>query len=221
MLVLRHDEADGPALISGWLHAGGFREHVLDVRALRGFPDPDRFALVVAMGSDECALDTSLEWLEPERSFLLAAHAAGVPVIGVCFGAQLLARALGGGVVPNAVVEIGWSRVDTRAPLLIPPGPWFQWHYDSIIAPPEADVLAGTPDRAQAFALGSSLGLQFHPEVDVSTVRRWIELGSAQLVHAGIDERSLLTATEAHSPAAGPNCHYLLARIWERVAAGP
>ncbi|MEZ5257883.1 MAG: gamma-glutamyl-gamma-aminobutyrate hydrolase family protein [Ilumatobacteraceae bacterium] len=87
--------------------------------------------------------------VERESQLARAAVAAGVPVLGICYGAQLLAHALGGAVGPAATPEIGWYTVDPVGdhPLhaVLTPGPWMQWHSDVIDPPPGAAVLARSP----------------------------------------------------------------------------
>ena len=100
-----------------------------------------------------------------------AARQRGTPILGVCFGGQLLAASFGGVVEEAPVSEIGWYEVyepdgspnGARHPL--GPGPWFQWHHDRFTPPPEADVLAVNDNAVQLFRLGRCVGTQFHPEV--------------------------------------------------------
>ena len=84
----------------------------------------------MALGASWSAYDASLHsWLLPELQLLRDAHEAQVPVLGVCFGGQLLAAAHGGSVARSAHPEIGWYDVESDDDL-VPAGRWFQWHYD-------------------------------------------------------------------------------------------
>ena len=94
-------------------------------------------------------------WIEEELAWLRRADEAGVPVLGICFGAQALCAALGGRVEPAARKEVGWTMIDSYDPALIPPGPWLEFHDDRCLPPPRAKILArnelggaGVHDRA-------------------------------------------------------------------------
>lgn len=114
--------------------------------------------------------------LEVECSFLAEAHATGIPILGLCLGAQLLARALGGTVdLLDGGPEVGFHQVaqtpEGREDPLYKGIPWwtqqFQWHEDAITElPPDARLLASSKrTKVQAFAVGtSSYGVQYHPE---------------------------------------------------------
>jgi len=171
-LVLQHDHNAPAGLLGDWLAARG---DVTTARMDRGErpPAPDGFDLLVTLGSEHAADDDTLPWQADERAALAAADAAAVPILGVCFGAQSLARALGGGVRRAARPELGWIAVGTRAPELIDDGPWFAWHDDELVPPPGAEVLAANASGVQAFRAGHHLGVQFHPEVTPAIVASW------------------------------------------------
>jgi GMP synthase-like glutamine amidotransferase len=171
-LILQHDH-DAPAgLLGDWLVEHG---EVVVARMDRGErpPDPAGFDRLVTLGSEHAADDDAIPWQADERATLAAADAAGVPILGVCFGAQALARALGGGVRRATRPELGWVTVGTREPALIPDGPWLAWHDDEVLAPPGADVLAANPSGVQAYRSGPHVGIQFHPEVTAAIVAGW------------------------------------------------
>jgi GMP synthase-like glutamine amidotransferase len=182
-LVLQHD-ADAPAgLLAEWAAAREVPLEVLrldvgervDLRELR------RFERVVSLGSAHSADDGSVTWQAFERETLRAADAVGVPILGICFGGQSLAVALGGGVRRAARPEIGWVSVgvldgadsDPVAPLT-DDGPWLEWHFDEILPPADAEVLAHNASGVQAWRIRRHVGLQFHPEVDPAIVGAWI-----------------------------------------------
>jgi GMP synthase-like glutamine amidotransferase len=127
---------------------------------------------VVTLGSEYAADDDTVAWQAVEQATLRAAVEADVPVLGICFGGQSLARALGGGVRRAALPEIGWVSIGSLDGA-IDDGPWFEWHHDEILPPPDASVLARNASGVQAFRLGPHVGLQFHPEVDVAIVDTW------------------------------------------------
>lgn len=108
-----------------------------------------------------------------ELELLRGAVAADVPVLGLCFGGQALAAALGAKVERAPTAELGWREITTDDPALVPAGPWLEWHYDRFTTPPNAIELARTADAPQAFRLGPHLGVQFHPEATVEIVTDW------------------------------------------------
>lgn len=168
------------------------------------FPDPARFDVIVPLGSRWAVYDKRLPWVDAEIDMVRRALDAGVGVLGVCFGGQLLSRALGGAVTRCATPEIGWREVRSDDHALVPPGPWFQWHFDTFTVPPDAQRIADNDCAVQAFAQGRALGLQFHPEVDEHLVARWIaEDHDGDIARLGLDAETLRarTAVEAGDAA--------------------
>jgi GMP synthase-like glutamine amidotransferase len=119
-----------------------------------------------------------------------------VPVLGLCFGGQMLARVLGGEVRRGEETEIGWLPVESRDPDLVPNGPWFQWHFDTFTVPEGARVIAESPAGPQAFVKGRSLGLQFHPEVTTEIMDDWVRVYRHELDGDGVDPDDLLEETK-------------------------
>jgi GMP synthase-like glutamine amidotransferase len=151
-------------------------------------------------------------WIEEETAWLRAAGAAGIPVLGICFGAQILAAAFGGTVQPAGQQEIGWVMVDSADPGLIPAGPWLEFHHDLCVPPAAASVLARNSLGVQAFSLGRHLGVQFHPEVDGDLFRLWLDAGGrAEIAADGQDPDALLRQTIAEEPAAAARADRLVA----------
>ena len=140
------------------------------------FPDPTGYDVIVPLGARWPVYDETLRstWVSAEMAMVREAAGAGVAVLGVCFGGQLLAQAFGGTVTRSPAPEIGWYDVVSDAPDLVPAGPWFQWHFDRWTLPPGATEVARTADASQAFLLGRSLALQFHPEIDGDLLELWL-----------------------------------------------
>ena len=111
-----------------------------------------------------------------------------MPALGICFGGQVLATAVGGTVSRAPIPEVGWVSVASDEPALIDAGPWLQWHFDRFTLPAEVPVLARTAAANQAFTYGRALGVQFHPEVNEAVLESWLAADdSEQLAAAGID----------------------------------
>jgi GMP synthase-like glutamine amidotransferase len=136
-------------------------------------PDPRGYDAIVPLGS-RWSVNDELDWITSEVAMVRDAHAAGVPMLGVCFGGQLLAHALGGSVSRSPAPEIGWYDVDSSRTDLVPTGPWFEWHFDRFSVPDGAVEIARNANASQAFVLGSTMGLQFHPEVDEELLELWL-----------------------------------------------
>ena len=163
------------------------------------FPDPLDYDVIVPLGARWAVYDERVPWIADESAMLRGALAAGAGVLGVCFGGQLLASALGGTVARSPEPEIGWREVHSDNPALVPPGPWFQWHFDRLTAPPGAVEVARNTSATQAFVQGRAMGLQFHPEVDAALVDYWIdEDAGADLARAGVEADAIRAAT-AHA----------------------
>lgn len=170
------------------------------------FPDPLSYDVIVALGARWAVYDKRLAdgWVRGEIDMVRTALDAGVGVLGVCFGGQLLAQALGGTVERSPQPEIGWHDVHSSRPDLVPGGPWFQWHFDRFTAPPGATVIARNDRATQAFTHGRAMGLQFHPEVDVALAQRWIaEDTDGDIGRLGLtaDELRARTAAEVDDAA--------------------
>jgi GMP synthase-like glutamine amidotransferase len=181
-------EPEAPAgLLADWALERGHRVAVLRAREVTRWPDPREFGLIVPLGS-ECSVHASPDaWIPTQIDFLRRAHEAGVPVFGICFGAQALAAALGAEVRRAAAPEIGWIEVEPLNGGNIAPGPWIVWHGDTFAFPEGAEPLARTAAAPHAFRLGNSVGVQFHPEVTAEILDMWIHQGRAQLDAGGID----------------------------------
>ena len=180
-LVVQHGTDEPAGHVSAWLAERGVDEEVWRTDRQPEEPDPSAYNLVVSLGSDSAAYDDSVPWLGREVRLLRGAFAADVPVLGICFGAQLLARALGGRAMRGPRPEIGWVAITTRAPAPVPTGPWLQWHYDTFRMPPGGSLLAKSPAGPQAFTIGRSLGVQFHPEVTPQIVGLWLAAAGDRL----------------------------------------
>ena len=172
------------------------------------FPDPLDYDVVVPLGARWAVYDEQLKqkWVADEMALVRAADAAGVGVLGVCFGGQLVAQAFGGTVQRSADPEIGWHQITTDAPDLIPGGPWFQWHFDRFDVPPGAVELARNGRAAQAFVIGHCVGLQFHPELDGPLLEAWLANDAAEAIALGVQPDELRSATANCSPTPRVAC---------------
>lgn len=213
-LTLLEHEAEAPAgLIEAWAEARGHELVTTRVLSPASLPEAGGTDVLVSLGSD-CSVARSPEpWIEAEIDLLRAAHAARQPILGVCFGGQALARALGGRVDRAPSLDPGWWAIESQAPDLISPGPWFRWHEDAFTVPPGAEELATVGQVPMAFRRGASFGLQFHPEVTPAIALAWIDGARAALAENEIDEGSLRERIVAGAPGAAERAFELFDRI--------
>ena len=207
VIALRHLHFEDLGTLEPLLVARGYAVRYLDA------PINDLYAvdmaaadLLVVLGGPIGAFDDHIyPFLRDELAVVLQWLASGRPLLGICLGAQLIARALGAGVASMGVKEIGF------APLTLTPEgeasplavlgkvPVLHWHGDRFDIPAGATRLAGTPSCAnQAFSVGRHvLALQCHLEADPRQIERWLVGHACELAQAGIDPRALRTDAQA------------------------
>lgn len=177
------------------------------------WPDFTSFDVVVPLGSPWGVWEDDRigNWLLPEIALIKQAHNVGVPIFGVCFGGQLMARALGGRVERAQRAEVGWIEIES-ASAHIPAGPWFQYHWDRWFTPEIGTELARTSVGPQAFIAGRTLALQFHPEINAEILDLWLAMegGCAEVESVGIDPEELRAGTKAIEASARLRTHNLV-----------
>lgn len=183
--------------------------------------------LVVVLGGPIGAYeDRAYPFLRHELHLIESRFAAERPVLGICLGAQLMARALGAAVYPGPVKEIGWAPVGLSAAgkhsclrHLASEVAVLHWHGDTFDLPTGATLLASSAAYAnQAFCVGRhALALQFHLEATYPSLERWFVGHAVEIAaSAAIDVASLRAASRAHSPRVA----YAGARIFGEWLAG-
>lgn len=229
-LFIEHDHVSPPGPVAERLHHHGFetvekvvvsQENFTSPNVDFTFPDASEFDLIIPLGAPWGAWDDGCigKWLLPEVEWIRAIVESGKPVLGICFGGQLMARALGGSVARAPQCEIGWKSIWSDDPELVSDGPWFQFHYDRWTLPPGAKEIARNPIASQAFTIKNSLALQFHPEVDSTSLRQWLDWGGDKEVIAnGQDPDVMMAQTRAYEPAARQRTFNLVDAFLNRVA---
>lgn len=201
-LALRHVPFEHLGLLQPLLEARGYAVRYVNV-GVQPVPADDvaTAELVIVLGGPIGAYDdAAYPFVRDEAEAIARRLAARKPLLGICLGAQLMARALGAAVKPMGVKEIGFAPITLTAegadsPLapLADGTPVLHWHGDRHDLPPGAQRLAFTAVCAeQAFAIGShALGLQFHLEANLDELEAWLIGHAAELGAAGIDPCAL------------------------------
>ncbi|MDD7937906.1 type 1 glutamine amidotransferase [Actinomycetospora lutea] len=208
MLVIGHEVSPETALVQAGTLVGWAAEHGVEIVpgvAGGALPAPETLDAIAVLGSAEGAWDDDVPWLADEIAYLHAAVDVGVPLLGFCFGGQLLARVLGGTAhAADGRHENGWREITTVAPEIVSPGPWMEFHFDTFTPPPQAEVLATSERCTQAFREGAHLGVQFHPEITPAELETWIARWTgtpleARLPELGVDPEALRAETAARA----------------------
>jgi GMP synthase-like glutamine amidotransferase len=220
-LVVQHEAPTPGGYVIEWLGDRGAELDVHRIDVAEREIEPTDYGMLVVLGSEFAAFDDSVPWLGREKQLLSRATEADVPVLGICFGGQLLARVLGGRSFRGEVAEIGWLPVRSRDESVVAEGPWFQWHFDTFTAPPGAELIADSPAGPQAFAIGRSLGVQFHPEVTTGIMNNWVEVYRHELDQEGVDPDRLLAETYRRAEDSRAAAWRLFDGFLERVAGLP
>jgi GMP synthase-like glutamine amidotransferase len=187
-LILQHGRTAPPALLGEWCEARGIEFEVFNTSTGEGWPELGTRAFVGCLGARNSPLDTHVPAVAGTIRMIGQAVREGVPVLGLCYGGQVLATVLGGTVEPSPEPQHGWYAIETLAPEIISEGPWLEWHYDRFTLPPGATELARTGSTPQAFSYGPHLGTQFHPESTVEIVTGWARSDTEHLAQIGITD---------------------------------
>jgi GMP synthase-like glutamine amidotransferase len=185
ILGLIHGEAVRAGVFFDAVESRGHRLEEWSFAWTRPLPRPldDYGAVIIFGGAMHADQDSHHPWLRDEDMFIQRLFHLGTPVLGVCLGAQLLAKAARAPVYPASLPEIGWHDVELTGagsddPVLgrLPERfKAFQWHFYAHGLPGGADELARSPVCTQAFRLGDRVwGVQFHPEVTFAQVEQWV-----------------------------------------------
>jgi GMP synthase (glutamine-hydrolysing) len=180
---------------------GAFERHVVDrgdelevwLTPEHGFAGSPRDfdAVMVFGGAMHPDQDAEHPWIPEEVGFIGETLEQGIPLLGVCLGSQLIARATGSWVGPGEVGEVGWHEVgltragvaDTVLGAAFPERfAAFEWHYYTWDLPEGAELLAANGAARQAYRLGErTWAVQFHPEVNATMLDHWFVHGAAEL----------------------------------------
>lgn len=207
-VAIQHVAFEDTGILAPLLAARGWQLQTLQAGIDR-LDDAETADLLIVLGGPISANDVhAYPHLRVLHALLRSRLAAHRPTLGICLGAQLVARALGACVTPMGAKEIGFAPLSLTdaglaSPLRALVGiPVLHWHGETFTLPDGAQRLAATPACAQqAFAIGHHLlALQCHPEVDATRIDTWLIGHADELQRAGIDPRAL--REQAHRYAA-------------------
>ena len=186
VMIIKHIEIEGPGLIEDCLKEEKIPYQILNLESGVHLPKPDDCAGIVILGGPMNVYEEDrYPFLREEDLFIKEAIQRGKAVLGICLGAQLVAKALGAKVTKALVKEIGWfdvslTKVGSRDPLfsrLPKTFPVFQWHEDTFDLPSAGKLIAtSNPILHQAFRYGeNAYGFQFHLEVTEEMIHEWMK----------------------------------------------
>jgi len=226
-LVVEHDPLSTSERVGAHLEKRGASlesfvvvDDIADPAVTATFPD-DPYDLVVLMGSPWSVYEERVQgWVGPELDFVRSRLAAGVPMLGICFGAQTMSAALGGKVTQAARPEYGWGNIGSRTEQ-IAEGPWFQFHHDEFTVPAGAVELARNESGVQSFRAGRGLAVQFHPEMTGDLLDSWFREGGAdEVLAAGADPKRMVDQSRLREIESQPGLERLLDWFVDEVAGG-
>ena len=185
VLIIQHAPHEHPAVIRRALESQGIQTLLIHPYRGEAYPSHTEVAGVISLGGPMNAnADTENPWIPKECELLSASVHASLPVVGVCLGGQLMARALGGRVERHVSTTVGWFPISVnpsglRDPLAGAAGEAptvYHWHEDTFYLPPDAELLASsTTCERQIYRIGANAyGFQFHPEADHQLVHEWL-----------------------------------------------
>ncbi|MEW6186387.1 MAG: gamma-glutamyl-gamma-aminobutyrate hydrolase family protein [Thermodesulfobacteriota bacterium] len=192
-LILMHNPTEGAGLFDTILKEKGWTREILPLFEGRSLPEStDEFGLILVMGGPMSVNDEDrFPFLKQEILFIRQMIKLGKPVLGICLGAQLMAKSLGARVYPGPHKEIGWyflnqtpsGKADPLFSLLDPCFLVFQWHGETFDLPNGGICLAGNQVfPQQAFRFGDrAYGLQFHFEVTEGMIKTWLKQWAGEI----------------------------------------
>ena len=219
-LALHNRDDTGAGLIGERAVELGFELRHCTRELSAEWPSLDGVDLVMPLGSIWSVYwDDVAKPVGRELALLREAYRRGIPIFGICFGAQIVSAALGGSVQRAKRSEIGWMEVETDQPEVIAPGPWLEYHHDTFTVPSCATELARSEAGPQSYVARRTLAVQFHPEVTPEIVDEWLAAGAdEELRSLELDPEALVADTLRHAPAARDGARALFDHFCERIA---
>lgn len=182
ILIVSHIRCEQPGYLCDFLDKRGIRYEKIHVEQGERLPANIDAVSGLALLGAPISVNDPLPWIADEIALIRSACASNLPVLGICFGGQLIAKALGGQVCAAESMQIGWHPVMPTDAALAQFGELpdrfeaFEWHGDTFSLPEGARALfTGECIRNQGFIHGNCLALQFHPEITAAMIHEWLE----------------------------------------------
>ncbi len=212
VLILRHTPGNTLGVLEPLLRDFGLAARYVEAPALEAGALPgllaERAGLIILGGRESVTEEARYPFMAVEQQLIRETLARGLPIFGICLGAQMLARAMGAQVKRNTVKETGWvplilspeGQLDPVLSVLKGVGQ-FQWHEDTFDCPPGAVPLASSATcPQQAYRLSPKVyGVQFHPEVDHATIAAWLDQSRNTPAHRKAEIRAETGALFEHA----------------------
>lgn len=186
ILIIKHIEVEGPGTIEKFFKDNLLESRIVELSKGETLPTVDKCEAIICLGGPMSVYETDkYQFLTAEEHFLKQALDKKIPILGICLGAQLLAKVCGAEIRKAEQEEIGWYTISLTGegkndPLfkgLEEKLNVFQWHEDTFDIPKGATLIAkGTTCKNQAIRIGEyAWGFQFHPEITEEMLKKWID----------------------------------------------
>ncbi|MBU3716940.1 MAG: aminotransferase [Actinobacteria bacterium] len=216
-VIANADDAD-PGFVGHHLRTKGYAFTECHRERPAEWPDLAGADLVLLLGSEWSVYWPRVaESVKAECALVKSAHEQGIPVLGICFGAQIVAHALGGSVERAARPEVGWHRIESDV-AEVAPGPWLQWHFDVCRVPPTFTELARSDSGPQVFTARRTLATQFHPEATESMLARWTGGSPDELARLGLSPDGIMADTRRFVTQSRPAAERVVDWFCEAIA---
>lgn len=196
-LVIKPHRLEDPGTVDERLRERGVElvEHVPSEDP--DIPPLDGFDLLLCFGAPWSVYGPEVRpWIDALLLRLRESAEHDLPYLGICFGAQAHAKALGGDVFKAERSELGLGTVDVVDDGPVEAGPWMMWHSDTFRLPEGARLLATSASGPQAYAFGRSLVVQFHPEVTPRIFAGWCRIDDSDFERFGVDQQEVRAELE-------------------------
>jgi GMP synthase-like glutamine amidotransferase len=192
VVIFRHALTEGAGYFSAFLDEHNIPWQLVKIDQNDVIPISAQFFSGLVLMGGPMSVNDDLPWIPPVLALIQEAVAADIPVLGHCLGGQLISKALGATVGKNPVKEIGWGEVKvvdnaeaSRWFGGIQSFESFHWHGETFALPVGAThLLASNHCQNQAYSIGKHLAFQCHVEMTVSMVKKWCEVGAAEVAEA-------------------------------------
>ena len=170
------------------------------------------YEVIVLLGSMASPLDSENPAVSTEIDLIVSAKEASVPVLGVCYGAELMAMAGGGSVYPLSSTCFGYRDIIFEDGSF-QDSPQFFWNHLGFSAPSDSTVMAQGPESCWVFGYEKSLAVQFHPDADPTILKRWTQEGLAEITSLGKNGQEIVASAQKNASCVSIFCDSALSYL--------